>query len=524
MLIRGYYLPSTYNKQKKVDILLLLLVLTFYIQHAHTGIFPSPLGDLWRKVVIEDDGDGMPSTSLYSSYWKLEGQTTEAYDSFGTSMALHEESGLAVVGSPYAQEGNVTNVGTASLFKRSIGGWMQIRKWVPTTPVGDSFFGQAVAISKAAPDTGRSEVTILISAPGRAQVYVYTSSNTTITWTLDTILFAPEAFRLQHRFGAINTLALYGDIAVIGSPGIESVFVYERQWNVSVSVTAQGVYNTTYTSAWSAPILLKGSGYDYDVLQGNIFLHRRDFGASVAVSGRTLVVGAPQGNYPKQGTDYIELHKTDGEWHAGLAMGEVHVFYKKPEVWVIRMKADVMPYQGTWQVDVTHQQLTCRTEDLSFQAEPKEVQKALMDCPKLSAVEVSREDYTAEPDGGEVYLAGPMHGYVWSITFVSELTEIDSLLPRWNGTGVTVGHMCSNCTMMSTIWSADPLDTYQAYQVQGVGEWEEETVLQASDKVPGDLFGYNLALDSEQLLVSALHSGALDYTTWDFETGTLQGR
>jgi hypothetical protein len=41
------------------------------ICHFETGFFPGPLGDLWRRVLIEDNGDGIAPSSLDPTYSKI---------------------------------------------------------------------------------------------------------------------------------------------------------------------------------------------------------------------------------------------------------------------------------------------------------------------------------------------------------------------------------------------------------------------------------------------------------------------
>lgn len=67
---------------------------------------------------------------------------------------------------------------------------------------------------------------------------------------------------------------------------------------------------------------------------GHTLVHHQDFGASVAVYDSTLVVGAPLGDYPNQGSEYIEMYGTDPLEHEGLARGKVYVYYKPPPIQV----------------------------------------------------------------------------------------------------------------------------------------------------------------------------------------------
>lgn len=61
----------------------------------------------------------------------------------------------------------------------------------------------------------------------------------------------------QHRFGSVNTLALHEDLAVVGAPGLEVVYVWERVWH----------YHTN-TYNWTGPTIIRASDYDYDYVLG----------------------------------------------------------------------------------------------------------------------------------------------------------------------------------------------------------------------------------------------------------------
>jgi hypothetical protein len=358
-----------------------------------------------------------------------------------------------------------------------------------------------------------TSVYVDLTAVDCVQAYVYYLEGE--TWSLDTIFVTPEAYRPQHRYAGLNSVAINGDLAVVGAPGLEAVYVWERVWSVaSINATANGGWDVRRTWAWNGPKRLRGLGFDYDVLIGKPLMRQRDFGASVALSRRTLVVGAPLGNQPAHGTQYVDLHRTEQEWYKSLATGEVHVYYKRPEVWVVRMKADVLPHKGSFELILINQGLECISEPISCTAAAESVQAALESCPNVGPLEVTRSDFLDTTRA---------RGYVWSVSFISETQAIQSLSAYWDGLGVPEDRVCLNCTLISSVWSDDPSDTFLSYIADSSQEWGEQATIQASDRNPGDLFGLNVAIDGEQLIVTAPHSSSPALTTWDFETGTLQG-
>lgn len=62
---------------------------------------------------------------------------------------------------------------------------------------------------------------------------------------------------------------------------------------------------------------------------------------------------------------------------------------------------------------------------------------------------------------------------------------------------------------------------YDGLEVQDV--WLEQTSLLSNDGEQGDRFGTALAIDVDQVLVSAFRDSAKPRSTWDFETGDLRG-
>eukprot|EP00607_Mallomonas_marina_P001833 CAMPEP_0182440058 /NCGR_PEP_ID=MMETSP1167-20130531/86819_1 /TAXON_ID=2988 /ORGANISM="Mallomonas Sp, Strain CCMP3275" /LENGTH=734 /DNA_ID=CAMNT_0024633901 /DNA_START=486 /DNA_END=2688 /DNA_ORIENTATION=- len=106
--------------------------------------------------------------------------------------------------------------------------------------------------------------------------------------------------------------------------------------------------------------------------------------------------------------------------------------------------------------------------------------------------------------------------YLWTVTFLSEWENPPLLRPLWNPYG------CSECDIFD-FPIADSKNVIRTYLNTPLGDWAQYPPIQAGDRRQGDRFGSNIALDGDQLVVSAIYSSGITTTTWDFECGCLEG-
>lgn len=79
---------------------------------------------------------------------------------------------------------------------------------------------------------------------------------------------------------------------------------------------------------------------------------------------------------------------------------------------------------------------------------------------------------------------------VFKVSFTSEFVEDPPLLePYWFGNG------CESCTEFSSDYPRGSGAFVNVSHERSMGDWEEQAVLQASDRRSGDRFGSSLALD-----------------------------
>jgi len=221
--------------------------------------------------------------------WSVEQslQPTVYSEGFGAAVAL--ETDTIVVGAP--KEGaSETWAGAAYVFVRSGGVWTEEQRLTASVPGSFAEFGHSVAVSGSAALTG---------APGSGSAYVF--RRTGAAWTEETRLDAPGTTSFEG-FG--TTVALEGDVLAVGAPndampgapGAGSVYIFVRtglSWTLQQKVIANDA-----------------SAYDH-------------FGAAVALSADTLVVGAP------------------------AAAGGAYVFVRAAGIWQLQEKlVTPRPFEG----------------------------------------------------------------------------------------------------------------------------------------------------------------------------------
>lgn len=201
---------------------------------------------------------------------------------FGSTSAV--DGDVAVFGAPNAD----VQSGAAYVYVRSGGAWTLSSRLTASSPSPSRQFGSAVAVSRD---------TVFVGAwkdDGYAgSVYVFTR-NAAGAWTQRQRLTASDSSN-DLRFGV--AVAMSGDTAVVGAAGDAGVAAFSGAAYVFVR-DAGGV--------WKERQKLKASD-----------LALRDFfGASVAISGGTAVVGAPRivPPVPTPGVAYVFQRDAAGAW------------------------------------------------------------------------------------------------------------------------------------------------------------------------------------------------------------------
>jgi hypothetical protein len=244
-------------------------------------------------------------------------------------------------GSTVAMSGTTAIVGrpkeSVFVYELSNGAWGEPEELV----AGGSEFGvgsQSIAISGN---------TLVVGVPTRdfgvADVYTRAGSS----WTLTTTLVAGGAPR--SYFG--NAVAVEGDVIVVGSSEVDSAYVFaradERWFQQKEFHRAQGAFGTSVaisgrTVVVGAPYAISGTPGTPDEIRDvgrvHVFtmppsdlsgtwaetvlrppLNARLFGRSVAISGETLVVGAPQALSSMFGSTFVYTRRSSS-WTAPVEL------------------------------------------------------------------------------------------------------------------------------------------------------------------------------------------------------------
>ncbi|MGA2528954.1 MAG: hypothetical protein ABSG36_07295 [Acidimicrobiales bacterium] len=184
---------------------------------------------------------------------ELQGTDTGSGDAVGVSVAIAGTT--AVVGAP----GHAKDVGLVYVFAKTATGWKQTAELKGSGTVAGDFFGYAVAIS------GR---TVVVGAPGyhknAGRVYVFRRGTTRWRQVAELKGSAVSGDYLG------DAVAVSGSTAVVGSDGNDK--------NAGRAYVFSGA-----GTRWKQAAELKGSDT----------IAQDGFGYTVAVSGATAIVGAP---------------------------------------------------------------------------------------------------------------------------------------------------------------------------------------------------------------------------------------
>ncbi|HEY1011917.1 MAG TPA: integrin [Herpetosiphonaceae bacterium] len=228
----------------------------------------------------------------------LKASNTDAGDALGRSLALSGDT--LVIGAPFEDsaatgvdgpqgDNSATNAGAAYVFVRDGDGWRQQAYLKASNAAAADTFGFSVAISGD---------TIVVGAPGEdsaatgiggdqgdnsaasaGAAYVFTRTGT--TWTQQTYLKASNTGATDN-FG--HAVALDGTTVIVGAYGEDSAAtgVNGDQTDNSAPTAGAAYVFTQSGTTWTQQAYLKATNAQADDF----------FGASVAVSGATIVAGA----------------------------------------------------------------------------------------------------------------------------------------------------------------------------------------------------------------------------------------
>ena len=223
-------------------------------------------------------------------------------DEFGFSVAISGD--LILVGAPYADSSKGPDAGAATLFSRSGGSWAVAPSSGPIGPIdpGDHY-GWSVAVS-----TNASGTTIVVGAPGEDSGKPTDASDNSaesagIAWIefgrgdlAASIYVKASNAQAGDLFG--QAVAVSGDTLVVGAPGESSAAGFSNRNPLdNAAIFAGAAYVYGFRSNPTRPRMFRLGSPGSWVLDAYLKAPVPDpfdlFGASVSVSGRRVVVGAP---------------------------------------------------------------------------------------------------------------------------------------------------------------------------------------------------------------------------------------
>ncbi|RME26410.1 MAG: hypothetical protein D6806_06325, partial [Deltaproteobacteria bacterium] len=273
----------------------------------------------------------------WSQQAKLLASDGASGDKFGSSVSISGDT--IVVGSYQDDIGTNTDQGSAYVFVRNGTGWIEKAKLVAPDGATSDAFGASVAVSGQTVAVG-AHTDDIASNQDQGSVYVFVGTST--GWNLQAKLVAADGGQSTY-FG--KSVHLEGDTLAVGTPGDNavsnsgqgSVYTFVRNgstWTQQAKLTAADAPTGQFGNsvALSADNLIVGSPWD-DIASrshfGSAYVFNRSggswtqvqrlleapdptnpvsFGASIAIEGSTVVVGADgdsAGSSQRQGAVYV---------------------------------------------------------------------------------------------------------------------------------------------------------------------------------------------------------------------------
>lgn len=256
----------------------------------------------WREEIgVHDQGAVYVFTrngTVWTQQQKLFASNGALNDGFGSAVTI--SGNTLAVGAYQERIGTSGAQGSAYIFTRNGGVWTLQQNITANDGAAYDWFGSAVALSGDRLVVGASGDTIGSNAY-QGSAYIFTRSGT--TWTQQEKLFASDGAR-DDAFGV--AVALSGDTVVVGA--------HRNKIGANYAQGAVYVYtyNGTYWSLQRKLFASNGAKFDY-------------FGAAVALSGDTLVVGA-----------YGDT--LGGDTFSSFDKGSAYVFTRTGAIWTQRQK------------------------------------------------------------------------------------------------------------------------------------------------------------------------------------------
>jgi hypothetical protein len=266
------------------------------------------------------------SGTTWSEQQFIQGSNTEFSDEFGTSVAVHGDTLL--VGAPWESsiatgvggnelDNSSTRSGAAYVFHRSGTTWTQQAYLKASNSGSLDYFGWSVDLSGDMAVVGaRQEDSGAVGVGGDQTDNATLSSGAAYVFARDGAVWSQQAYLKASNTGPSDefgtSVALSGDRLIVGAPGEGgfSAGVNGNQNNIDLFELGAAYAFVRCGTDWIQQAYVKASSVNVD----------DDFGAAVAVSGDTVLIGAPENDSNATGVNGNEF-----DFSAALA-GAGYVF------------------------------------------------------------------------------------------------------------------------------------------------------------------------------------------------------
>ena len=406
-----------------------------------------------------------------------------AGDYFGTDVALQGDTLL--IGAPYDNDASNADIGSAYAYLRSAGVWTATHKFVASGGQASDQLGNAIAISNGTALVGA----VFDDVAGIADVgsvVAFTTAGGGI-WSQQARL-SPGGGANGDLFG--SAVAINGDLAAIGAPGEDTA--------AGISVGVVYLYQRI-GGVWQLQTTLQpNDGFDY-----------ARFGTALAISGDSIIVGAPG------------------------ASGAAYVYTGQGASWLLQGKltrADSLSgenFAASVAIDGDYAAVAARYDDLPEGQDAGSVtvfvrvngvwsQQALLTAPDAdasdqfgAAIALSGTRAvvgTPADESAAGTFSGSAHVFVrtgatWSPQ--TKLTAADAAASDQFGNAVALAGDTVLIGAFGDDLFGNPNQGSVYVFANANGQWQQQTKLFASDGEADDYFGTTLAFDAEQAVIGA---------------------
>jgi hypothetical protein len=469
---------------------------------------------------IENSATGAAYVFVHSgSTWlqqaKLTASDGVAGDRLGSSVAI---SGSTVVLGAYFKN---SGTGAAYVFTRSGSTWSQRTELTASDGVSGDDFGYSVALSGTTTVIGAFAHN---SDAGAA--YVFTGSGS--SWTQKAKLTASNGGE-NDEFGF--SVAISGSTAVVGAPNTNSLtgetYVFTRSthgvWSQKAKLTASDGASGNqfgYSVALSGSTLLVGAPAEYNSApaaaayvftgSGKSWAQQAEltdgatgdgFGVSVATSGSTALVGVP-GSNSDTGAGYVFTRSTAGTWsqESELTASDGAVDDQFGSTVALSGSTAVVgtPYKNSYTGEAYVFVLPSQQAELTASDATTETDFGYSVAISGSTAVVGAPYGDGDTEDGSAYVFVRSATGIWSQQ--AELIASDPTGLSYFGYSVAIS---GSKVVVGATGSNSGAGAAYVFTRSATGHWSQKAELADPGNNSSDVFGYSVAISGSTALVSA---------------------